>query len=140
MKTDEIKPAVAGLFIGLVSIVMFLLYYFTGLIYQRNIMSFIPILITAVLVIVFINLWAKAKNNAVTYSSCFGYGFKAVCVYTLIVFFFTLLFIYLFPDYKTHMIDVIKEQMNQNAQLSDEQREQGMEMVSKWFMVSTLGG
>ena len=55
-------------------------------------------------------------------------------------FFFMLIFIYVFPDYKTHMLDVIKEQMNQNPQITDEQKEKGMSMVSKMFMISTLGG
>ena len=140
MEKKEIKPAIAGLIIGLVSIVLFLLYYFTGLIYQRNVTTFIPMIITIIITIVFINLWAKAKNNVVTYSSCFGYGFKSISVAALLVFFFMLIFIYAFPDYKVHMLDVIKEQMNQNSQITDEQRDKGLAMVSKMFMISTLGG
>ena len=140
METKEIKPAIAGLTLGLVSIVLFLLYYFTGLIYKQSIVSFIPAVISIIIIIVFINLWAKAKNNAVTYSSCFGYGFKSVAIASLIVFFFMLIFVYVFPDYKTHMLDVIKEQMNQNPQITDEQKDKGMIMVSKMFMISTLGG
>src|SRR4051794_17724228 len=104
METKEIKPAIAGLTLGLVSIVLFLLYYFTGLIYERSIVSFIPAVISIIIIIVFINLWAKAKYNAVTYSSCFGYGFKSVAIASLIVFFFMLIFVYVFPVYKNHML------------------------------------
>ncbi|WP_170971151.1 DUF4199 domain-containing protein [Ilyomonas limi] len=140
MEKKEIKPATAGLIIGLVSIVLFLLYYFTGLIYHRDFTSFIPMAVSIVIIIVFINLWAKAKNNVVTYGSCFGYGFKSVCVAALIVFFFMVIFIYAFPDYKVHMLDVIKDQMNKNPKITDDQRDKGLAMVSKMFVISTLGG
>ena len=140
MENKEIKPSVAGLILGLVSIVFFLVYYFTGLIYERNVVTFLPMVVFVVLVIVFINMWAKAKHNAVTYGKCFGYGFSAISIAALIVFFFMVVFIYAFPDYKVRMMDVIREQMNQNAQISDEQKEKALTMVSKMFMISTLGG
>jgi len=140
METKEIKPAVAGLILGLVSIVLFLVYYFTGLIFERNATTFIPMAVFVILVIIFINLWAKANHNAVTYGGCFTYGFKSVAIAALLVFFFMVIFIYAFPDYKMRMLDVIKEQMNQNSQISDEQREKALAMVSKMFIISTLGG
>lgn len=140
MEKKPITPAVAGLIMGMVSIILFLGYYYAGLMGQQNVIGFIPLGIFIAMVIVFINMWAKSQNNVVTYGSLFGYGFKAVSITTLIVFVFMAIFIYVFPDYKEYMIDLIKQQMNKDGKVTAEQLEKTMEIMSKFFVISTLGG
>jgi len=140
MENKPITPLAAGLIIGLSSVILFLIYYFAGLIFQQNWISSIPSIIYVILVIVFINMWSKLQNNFVTFGSCFGFGFKAVSIATLIVFVFTFIFISVSPDYKVQMMQMMKEQMRKNKEITDEQVDKGVEMVSKFFMISTLGG
>ncbi len=140
MEKKPLTPVAAGLIIGLTSVVLFLVYYFTGIIFQQGVMAWLPLAVFVVLIIVFIIQWSNAKNNFVTFGNCFGFGFKAVCIATLISFFFVLAFIYLSPEYKDQMLRAMKDNMRQNKQVTDEQVEAGMDMVSNHFMLITLGG
>ncbi len=140
MEKKPITPLAAGLIIGLTSVVLFFAYYYTGLVFQREWYAWLPAIVYVALVIVFISLWSNAQNNFITYGNCFGFGFKSVCIATLIVFFVTLVFIYLTPEYKDQMMQVVKDQMRQNKQMTDDQVDKGVEMYSRFFMVSTLGG
>ena len=140
MEKKPLSPLVAGLIIGLTSVVLFLAYYFSGLIFQQGITAWLPALVFLILIIVFISMWSNAKNNFVTFGSCFNFGFKAVCIATLISFFFVLIFIYLSPDYKDQMLRMMKDKMRENKQATDEQIEAGMSMVTNHFMLITVGG
>ena len=140
MEKKPITPLAAGLIIGLTSVILFLVYYFTGLVFQQDWTAWIPALVFIILIIVFISMWSNANNNFVTFGSCFGFGFKTICISTLIVFFFTLVFIYLTPEYKDQMLQMMKEKMRENKQVTDEQVEAGMSMVTSHFMLITVGG
>lgn len=139
MEKKPITPLAAGLVIGLTSVVLFLAYYFMGIAFQQDWVRWIPILIYASLIIVFISVWSNAKNNFVTFGNCFGFGFKSVCIAVLIIFFFTFLFIYLTPEFKEQFLQVSREQARQNKQATDEQIEQGMAWVSAHTMLLILG-
>ncbi len=140
MEQKPITPVTAGLIVGLTSVVLFMTYYFSGLIFKQEWYSWLPALIYVVLVCVFISMWSNSKNNFVTFGNCFGFGFKTVCIATLIIFFTTMVFIYLTPEYKDQMLQVVKEKMRENKQMTDDQVNQGIEIYTKFFIVSTLGG
>ena len=140
MEKKPITPLVAGLIIGLASIVLFLVYYFTGLVFQQGITAWLPAVVFIVLVIVFISMWSNAKNNFVTFGSCFGFGFKTVCIATLISFFFVLIFIYLSPDYREQSLRMMRDKMRENKQVTDEQVDAGMSMITDHFMLIIAGG
>ena len=139
MEKKPITPTAAGLIIGLTSVILFLGYYFTGLMFQQGWTAWVPALVYAILVIVFISVWSNSKNNFVTYGECFGFGFKAVCITCLITFFFSFAFIYLTPEYKDHFMQVSKEQARLNKQATDEQIETGIKWVADHFMLIVLG-
>ncbi len=140
MEKKPLTPLAAGLVVGLTSVVLFLVYYFTGLVFQQNLLAWLPAVVTVILLIVLIGMWSNAKDNFVTFGSCFGFGFKTVCIATLIVFFFSLVFIYLTPDYKTQALQMMKEKMRENKQATDEQVETGMNWMTGHFMLVSLGG
>ena len=140
MEKKPITPVAAGLVIGLVSVVFFLGYYFSGIGFQQSWYSWIPTLVFALLIIAFTSIWSNAQNNFVTFGGCFGFAFRTVCVAVLISLFFTFLFIYFTPDYKSQMMQVMKEQSRQNKQATDEQIEQGMKMVEDHFYLIIIGG
>ena len=139
MENKPITPLAAGLILGLTSVILFLVYYFTGLIFQQDWVAWLPAFVYIILVIVFINLWSNSHNNFVTYGSCFGFGFRTIAIASIIVFLFTALFLYLTPDYRTQMLQMMKEKMRQNKQVTDEQVDKGMSMISGNFFTITLG-
>lgn len=140
MEKKPITPVAAGLIIGLATIVLFLIYYFTGLIFQQGIVVWLPLFVYVVLIVVFISMWSNAKNNFVTFGSCFGFGFRTVCIAALVSLLFTLVFIYLSPDYKDQMLRMMKDRMRENKQATDDQIDAGMNMITSHFMLITLGG
>lgn len=140
MEKKPVSYFIPGIILGLVSVILFLVYFFLGLTFRKDFINFIPALISFALIIYFVIKWANDNDNNVTFGQCFGYGFKSVMIMALIVFFFTLIFILLFPDFKQQYIDFIRVQMDENKTITDEQKEQGVAMVSKFFMISTLGG
>jgi cytochrome bd-type quinol oxidase subunit 2 len=140
MEKKIVPPFVVGVIIGLISIVLFLIFYFAGRTFQRDALSFLPLLIFLGLIIYFIIKWANDKDNNVTFGQCFGYGFKCVLVVALISLVFTLLFIFIFPDIKTQFLDFQKQQLEQNQQITDEQREQYVAGMGNYFVLIMLGG
>lgn len=140
MEKKPISSGVCGIILGLVSIIIFLAYYFTGLSFTDSAIKWLPGLISLVLIILFVIKWANDNNNNVTFGKCFTYGFKSVAISVIIFFIFTAIFIFTFPDYKEQFMTAMRQQMNQNSQLTDEQRDQATSMMERFFTISILGG
>lgn len=140
MEKKPASPATNGIIIALISIVLFLVYYFMKLSFEEGILRWIPAIIMLALVIFFITKWANDMNNNVTFGQCFGYGFKMIAISTIIVFLFTVIFIYTFPDYKTQFLGAMRVKFNENHDLSDEQKSQAVGMMEKFFTISILAG
>lgn len=140
----EKKPTshfVAGLLISLILIIMFLALYFTGNAFNRGPISWLPTLIFAGGIIYYIIQFSKAKDHNVTFGSCFSYGFKTTAIVAIIMAAFVLIFLLVFPEYKQEFVDSMTAEMEKNSSnLSDEQIEQSLEMMSKFFLVSAVGG
>lgn len=138
----KIVPAyVPGILLSLVSIVLFLVYYFMGRTFTKDIFAYLPLLIYLAFIIGYVIKYAKDNNANVTFGKCFGYGFKIAAFAAIIYFVFSLVFILLFPEIKDQYMQFIREEMSKNPQnLSDEQLDQTVQMVSKFFMISFLGG
>ncbi|CAN5399639.1 hypothetical protein BH10BAC2_BH10BAC2_46240 [soil metagenome] len=139
----EKKPTPAGTFgiiLALISILLFLTYYFTGISFTDGALKWIPAAVSFALIIFVVIKWANDNNNNVTFGKCFGYGFKVVAISTIIIFIFTAIFIFTFPDYKEQFMESMRQQFNKNSDLSEEQAEQAVAMVEKFFTISILGG
>jgi len=140
MEKKPASPATLGTILGLISIVLFLAYYFTGMSFTDTALKWIPALISFGLIIFFVIKWASDNSNNVTFGKCFAYGFKVVAISTIIMFAFTAIFIFTFPDYKEQFMTAMREQMSKNSQITDEQADQAMGMMGKFFTISMLGG
>ena len=140
----EKKPTshfVAGLLISLILIIIFLAFYFTGNAFNRGPISWLPTLVFAAGIIYYIIQFSKAKDHNVTFGSCFSYGFKTTAIVAIVMSAFLLIFLFIFPEYKTEFVDFMTAEMEKSSsKLSDEQVEQSVEMMSKFFMVSAVGG
>ncbi|MGI8952919.1 MAG: DUF4199 domain-containing protein [Chitinophagaceae bacterium] len=141
METKTLTPLWAAIIISLISIVLFLAYYFTGLFFGTSFIKWIPSVITIALLIYFIIKWANDNDNNVTFGSCFGYGFKIICIATLISTAFILIFILITPEFKQQFLEASRQQMSQNSpQLTDDQKTQAVAMMDKMFYLVMLGG
>lgn len=90
--------------------------------------------------ILFIHLYAKARNYSASFGDLFSYGFKATTVYTVLFIGFLILFSLLFPDFKNSAIEAARVQMETQKGITEEQSEKGLEMMEKYFWVFAIGG
>jgi F0F1-type ATP synthase assembly protein I len=143
MEKKPISHFVVGSIIGLISIVLFLVYYFTGNSFKEGGLRWIPSLVTFVLIIFFIIKWANDNSNNVSFGGCFGYGFKSVIIMALISVVFTVLFIIIFPEFKEKFMDVMRAQMEnqpKSGEMPPELKEKTLGYFSRFFYAIIIGG
>lgn len=89
--------------------------------------------------IVFINLYAKAKDHNVTFSELFSYGFKSVSVTTLVFLIFIVILAIAMPEMKKEAIEASRAEMETNRNFNESDIEKGIELVEKYFWVFMAG-
>jgi hypothetical protein len=87
-----------------------------------------------------INMYAKSKNNFVTFGELFSYGFKATAVYTVIFIGFLILVNIMFPEFKQSAIDAVRTEMENQKNYNEDQAEMAIEMIEKNFWIFAVGG
>jgi len=90
--------------------------------------------------IIFINLYGKARNGEATFGELFSYGFKATAVYTVIFIGFLVLFALIFPDFKQNAIEATRTQMATQKNVTPTQANESMAVMEKYFWVFAIGG
>ena len=139
---EEKKPIshfVAGLIIAAILIVYSILIQFMGL-SQNQSMGWITYIILVGGLILFVNLYGKAKNNQVTFGNLFSYGFKATAIITLIMVLFIVIFFMSFPEYKEKIVEGMREGMEKQGKMSDEQIDDFLEKFKNNFLLISAGG
>lgn len=141
MEKKSVPAYVPGILLALVNIVIFLAYYFMGRTFQKDVLAYLPLLVFLGFIIVYIVKFAKDNDGNVTFGKCFAYGFKIAAIAALIYFAFSLIFIFAFPEIKTQYLQFLRVELDKNPQnLSDEQIDQSLQIMSKFFTISFLGG
>lgn len=139
---EEKKPIshiVAGLTIAAILVVYSILLNYMDL-SQNQSMGWLSYIILVGGLILFINLYGKAKNNQVTFGNLFSYGFKATAIITLIMIAFIIIFFMAFPEFKDKIVDAAREGMEKQGKMTDDQIDQGLEMFEKNFILFSAGG
>ncbi|HUQ97032.1 MAG TPA: DUF4199 domain-containing protein [Chitinophagaceae bacterium] len=90
--------------------------------------------------IFFVNQYGKANNYQTSFGDLFSYGFKATAVYTILFIGFLILFSLLFPDFKTNALEAARVEIENKKGLTEEQADQGLEMMNKYFWLLAIGG
>ncbi|MEJ7738586.1 MAG: DUF4199 domain-containing protein [Chitinophagaceae bacterium] len=140
MENKPTSHIVAGTIVGAVAIILFLVYYYTGLSFKRNFWGWIPALVTLGLIVFFVIQYGKANNDRLTFGRLFNYGFKTTAIFALIMTLFTVLVVYLFPEYKEKFMEEMYNQMDTNSNIPEEQKETALNMTEKFFTISMIGG
>lgn len=132
MQKKPISPIVAGIIIAAVMIILSLAIYFMEL-YKNQAITWLGYLIMVILLIVFINLYGKARNNEVGFGGLFGYGFKATMIIAVLLPIFSFIFFMMFPEIKEKIFEMTRQGMEEQGKVSDEQIDQTIEMMRKNF-------
>lgn len=127
-----------GLLIGVVSIVLFLVFYLLQ-VGQSGFIRWIPTLVYVVLVIVTQQVHAQAVRGQISYGDLFALGFKTVALATLILVVFMILFNILDPGLKNQALEQARKQMDSNPNLTQDQRTNALNITRKFFMVFLIG-
>ncbi|RZL26426.1 MAG: DUF4199 domain-containing protein [Pedobacter sp.] len=139
MEKKAISHFVAGIIIGLVLIVFFLAFYFTGNTFNKGPLSYLPTLIFMGALIYFIIQWANANNNNVTFGQCFKYGFKTTAIVAIIMTIFIAAFIFALPEYKEKFVEFMSSEMEkESSQITDDQKEKALEMMEKFIILKNI--
>ncbi|HYF30000.1 MAG TPA: DUF4199 domain-containing protein [Chitinophagaceae bacterium] len=129
-----------GIVISLILIVFGLIANFAGFEYESW-YRWIPTLILCIGIIWACINYANQMNNAVTFGNVFAHGFKTSAVVTVLTVIFALISIYLiFPESKEKAMEIARQEMDKNPQITEEQADQAMEIVDRFFIISVIGG
>jgi len=139
---EEKKPIshfVAGLIIAAILIIYTTLLNYMGL-FQNQSLGWLGYFIMIGGLVLFVNLYGKAKNNQATFGNLFSYGFKATSIITLIMIVYIVIFFIAFPEFKDKIVETAREGMEKQDNMTDDQIDQGMEMFERNFILFTGGG
>ncbi len=90
--------------------------------------------------IFFVNLYGRTNNYDKSFGDLFSYGFKATAMYTLVFIGFLVIVSLTFSDFKTTAMDAARLEMEKQRGVNEEQMEQGMQMMEKYFWPFAIGG
>lgn len=141
MEQKVTTPLVKGVIITLLLIVFGLIIYFTGQIGNSTI-GYLQYVILIAGIIWCCTSYAKQMNGNVTFGNVFGHGFKTTAVVAAFMVIYTVIAVkFLFPDMVDQSMEIAKQKMQESSsKLSDEQIEQSLSMVRKFFIPFAIGG
>ena len=139
MEQNITTTTTKGLVIGLILVVISIGIYFSG-IDVNNPIKWLVILIFIIGILWSINSYGKQIRYNSTFGNYFAHGFKVTALITSIMIIYIVLLIILFPEFKQKGIEEGKQAMRAQKQLSEEQINDWVTAMNKFFMVITVGG
>jgi hypothetical protein len=138
MEKKGINHITAGLIIAGFLIVYSMILTFADLSANRT-LGFLSLLFLVAGLIYFIMQYGKSVDHTASFGQLFSFGFKTTAVTTIIVLAFQVLFFLVFPEYRTKMEEISREQMYKQG-LSDQQVEQAIEFTKRFFWTFLIAG
>ncbi|MEO8582715.1 MAG: DUF4199 domain-containing protein [Flavitalea sp.] len=139
MDKKETTPVMAGIVVGLLMVVYTLLLYLTGW-YLIQFTQYVGSLIMFVGIVYCIRNHGKEKEYNATFGNLFAFGFKMTAVITCILILYTFLSGFIFPDVKTKIIEMARENALKQPNANESQVELGMEMFAKNYTIFIIMG
>lgn len=141
METKPAKPAVYGLVISLLLIILSLVTYFTHQMGNSKLGSISYVIIIVGIIISCIQ-YAKQMQGNVTFGNVFAHGFKTTCVVIVIqVLYFVLATKLLFPDMVDISLEAARQSMMEKiakGNMTQEQADAALDMSRKNFMTLAI--
>jgi predicted membrane channel-forming protein YqfA (hemolysin III family) len=142
MEKKVMSPQLKGLLISLIFIVMSLVMLLTIKdLKKQNELGWISWILIPASIIWACIYYARQMDGNVTFGNVFAHGFKTSGVLALIMVAFTLLYVFVIvPDFKDQMMDISREEMAKNPDLTEEQIEQAVGFTEKFFSLFVVLG
>lgn len=138
MEQTVTKPAIKGLLISLILIIIALATYFLDIKVQGPV-QYVGYAIFIGGIIWSIISYGKQINHIATFGKYFSHGFKVAAIVTLVMIVYMVIFLFVFPDFKETAMAEAKKGMVAKGNLTPEQISQGLEMTRKFFTVFLIG-
>lgn len=140
MEKKNLSNLNAALILFLLLVIYTLTVNFGG--YQANTsLAWISYIIIIGGIIVLVMKYGKDLHNNVTFGNLFAYGFKTTAIVIIFYIGFTVLFYLLFSEYKTNLLEIMRQNALKNATPENkEQVEKGIEIFQRFFWASIIGG
>lgn len=140
METKPTKPAVYGLLISLMLVILNLALYFTNQSMNRGLSSIGYIVLVGGIIYACVQ-YAKQLGGNVTFGNVFAHGFKVTAVAIVIMVIYTVIFVkLLYPDIIDVTLDMARKNMQEKGKMTEEQINQALEMTRKFYLPFAIGG
>lgn len=128
-----------GFVTAIIIVILAVIFHLLGIDMESWIQYFIyAVFFTGLLINAF--AYAKANDNYVTYGNVFSSCFKASAIVTIVAIAWALISLVVFPETKEQAIEIAQEKMAENQNMSQEDIDQGMEMMEKGLIPIMIGG
>ncbi len=130
-----------GLYLGLIVVLLSVLLMVTMTMQQQQKLSWVSFLIIIAGIIWACIKYAKDMNGNVTFGNVFAHGFKTTAVLTIISILYTILAItIIFPEMKDQALEISRQKMEEQGQLSDSDIDKAVDWTGKYFTAFAVGG
>ena len=128
-----------GFVTALVIIVVSVVLYVAGLAFKPGMqyITYLPFLIGVILNGV---AFSNANNNYVTFGNVFSSCFKACAIITLVILVWSFISLAIFPEMKDKAMEMAREKMAKNPNMTDEQIDMAINMTKKYFTLFMVMG
>lgn len=133
--THLLAGGVNGAVLVLINVI-FIIFDLTG----NTKVSWIGSVINIGLLVYFILEFGKQHENTKSFGELFSFGFKATAFTTIILTAFMVIYSFVFPDAAEKAMEIAREQMSKQPNLSDEAIESALEMTKKFYFPILIGG
>ena len=116
--------------------VLFIVFDLTG----NTKVSWIGSVINIGLLVYFILESGKQQEYTKSFGELFSYGFKATAFTTLILTAFMVIYSFAFPDAADKAMEIAREQMSTQPNMSEEMIDSAIEMTRKFYFPILIGG
>jgi len=116
--------------------VIFIVFDLTG----NTKISWIGSVINIGLLVYFILEFGKQQEYTKSFGELFSYGFKATAFTTLILTAFMIIYSFAFPDATDKAMEIAREQMSTQPNMSEETIDSAIEMTRKFYFPILIGG
>ena len=116
--------------------VIFIVFDLTG----NTKVSWIGSVINIALLVYFILEFGKQQEYTKSFGELFSYGFKATAFTTIILTAFMVVYSFAFPNAADKAMEIAREQMSNQPNMSEETIESAIEMTKKFYFPILIGG
>lgn len=116
--------------------VIFIIFDLTG----NTKVSWIGSVINIGLLVYFMMEYGKQHDNQKSFGELFTYGFKATAFTTIILTAFMVFYSFMFPDAADKAMEIAREQMSSQQNMSEDTIDSALEMTKKFYFPILIGG